>query len=56
MENAYPTLRQAVAQHLADPYHDLNHFVSGYGNDAIGEAEIGAWELASGSAEPSLAN
>lgn len=83
MENAYPTLRQAVAQHLADngfspdgglserwtfvrfgpipiciwntaarkraaPYHDLNHVVSGYGNDAVGEAEIGAWELASG--------
>lgn len=36
------------ARKRAAPYHDLNHVVSGYGNDAIGEAEIGAWELASG--------
>ncbi len=32
----------------AAPFHDLNHVVSGYGNDAMGEAEIAAWELASG--------
>jgi hypothetical protein len=32
----------------AAPFHDLNHVLSGYGNDAVGEAEIGAWELASG--------
>lgn len=36
------------ARKRAAPYHDLNHVVSGYGNDAVGEAEIGAWELASG--------
>ena len=29
-------------------YHDLNHVVTGYGTDLRGEAEIGAWELASG--------
>ena len=28
--------------------HDLNHVVSGYGHDAIGEAEISAWELGGG--------
>lgn len=36
------------ARRRAAPYHDPNHVVSGYGNDAVGEAEIGAWELASG--------
>jgi hypothetical protein len=36
------------ARKRAAPFHDLNHVVSGYGNDAVGEAEIGAWELASG--------
>lgn len=36
------------ARKRAAPYHDLNHVISGYGNDAVGEAEIGAWELASG--------
>jgi hypothetical protein len=36
------------ARKRAAPFHDLNHVVSGYGNDALGEAEIGAWELASG--------
>ncbi|HET9731188.1 MAG TPA: hypothetical protein VFP54_00810 [Acidimicrobiales bacterium] len=36
------------ARKRAAPFHDLNHVVSGYGNDAMGEAEIGAWELASG--------
>jgi hypothetical protein len=28
--------------------HDLNHLVSGYATDRIGELEISAWELASG--------
>ena len=28
--------------------HDLNHVVSGYGHDLIGEAEVSAWELGSG--------
>lgn len=32
----------------AIPYHDLNHVVSGYGHDDLGEAEIGAWELGGG--------
>jgi hypothetical protein len=31
----------------AVPFHDLHHVVTGYGTDLIGEAEIGAWELAS---------
>lgn len=35
--------RQAAA-HL----HDLHHVATGYGTDLLGEAEIGAWELASG--------
>jgi hypothetical protein len=30
------------------PIHDLNHVLSGYGHDAIGEAEIGAFELGGG--------
>jgi len=29
-------------------WHDLHHVATGYGTDAAGEAEIGAWELASG--------
>lgn len=29
-------------------FHDLNHVVTGYGTDLTGEAEIGAWEIASG--------
>lgn len=29
-------------------YHDLHHVVTGYGTSWAGEAEIGAWELASG--------
>ena len=29
-------------------YHDLHHVVTGYATDWIGEAEIGAWEIASG--------
>jgi hypothetical protein len=29
-------------------YHDLHHVVTGYATDLVGEAEIAAWELASG--------
>jgi hypothetical protein len=29
-------------------YHDLHHLATGYDTDIIGEAEIAAWELASG--------
>jgi len=36
------------ARKRALPYHDLNHLVSGYGHDALGEAEIGAFEIGSG--------
>lgn len=36
------------ARRKAAPIHDLNHVLSGYGHDAIGEAEIGAWELGGG--------
>lgn len=28
--------------------HDLHHVATGYGTTLVGEAEIGAWELASG--------
>jgi hypothetical protein len=28
--------------------HDLNHVVSGYGHDLLGESEVGAWEIGSG--------
>ena len=31
-------------------YHDLHHVVTGYDTDVVGEAEIGAWEIASGCA------
>ncbi len=30
------------------PFHDLHHVLTGYATDLAGEAEIGAWELASG--------
>ncbi len=36
------------ARRKATPIHDLNHVVSGYDHDAVGEAEIGAWELGGG--------
>ena len=32
----------------AVPFHDLHHALTGYATDLAGEAEIGAWELASG--------
>ncbi len=30
------------------PLHDFHHILTGFGNDFIGEAEIGAWELRAG--------
>jgi hypothetical protein len=36
------------ANRRAIPIHDMNHVVSGYGHDALGEGEVGAWELGSG--------
>lgn len=41
-------LPNTVSRRRATPFHDLNHVVSGYEHDAIGEAEISAWELGSG--------
>ncbi len=35
------------ARKRAVPYHDLHHVVTGYDTDLLGEAEIGAWEIAS---------
>ena len=32
----------------AVPYHDLHHVLTGYDASAVGEGEIGAWELAAG--------
>jgi hypothetical protein len=36
----------------AIPLHDLHHVATGYGTDFVGEAEIGAWELAAGCRTP----
>jgi hypothetical protein len=36
------------ARRRAVRYHDIHHVVSGYATSWLGEAEIGAWELASG--------
>jgi hypothetical protein len=36
------------ARRKATALHDLNHLLSGYGHDAVGEAEISAWELGGG--------
>lgn len=38
----------AAVRKKAVPFHDFNHVLAGYGHDNVGEAEIGAWELASG--------
>lgn len=40
-----PNLRSRVE---ALRFHDLHHVATGYQTDLIGEAEVGAWELASG--------
>ena len=36
------------ARKRAVPFHDLHHILTGYRTDWVGEAEIAAWELASG--------
>jgi len=41
-------LPNIAARRRATPIHDLNHLVSGYGHDAMGEAENAAWELGGG--------
>ena len=41
-------LPNIAARRWATPIHDLNHLVSGYGHDAMGEAENAAWELGGG--------
>jgi hypothetical protein len=43
----YP-IPNTQARKRAVRIHDLNHLVSGYKTDRIGELEISAWELASG--------
>jgi hypothetical protein len=40
----------SAARVRAVKYHDLHHVVTGYDTDWVGEAEIGAWEIASGCA------
>jgi hypothetical protein len=39
------------ARRRAVRFHDLHHVVTGYATDWTGEAEIGAWEVASGCAD-----
>jgi hypothetical protein len=41
-------LPNIAARRRATPIHDLNHLVSAYGHDAMGEAENAAWELGGG--------
>ena len=36
------------ARRKATAIHDFNHLLAGYGHDAVGEAEISAWELGGG--------
>ena len=36
------------ARRKATAIHDFNHLIAGYGHDAVGEAEISAWELGGG--------
>lgn len=36
------------ARRKATRIHDFNHLLAGYGHDAVGEAEISAWELGGG--------
>lgn len=42
---AFPNI---PARRAAVRYHDVHHLVTGYQTDWAGEAEIGAWEVASG--------
>ncbi|MDP6946854.1 MAG: hypothetical protein QF464_22080 [Myxococcota bacterium] len=41
-------IRNIEARKHAIRYHDLHHIVTGYQTDFAGEAEISAWELATG--------
>jgi hypothetical protein len=43
----YP-IPNTKARQRAVKVHDLNHIISGYATDRVGELEISAWELASG--------
>jgi hypothetical protein len=42
-----PPIRKAIL-----PMHDAHHIVTGYGTDAVGEAEVAAWALAAGGPTP----
>lgn len=44
-----------AARRRALALHDVNHLVAGLGSGNVGEAEISAWELASGGCGPYLA-
>jgi len=44
-------IRNINARRVAIQFHDLHHLVTGYGTDFPGEAEISAWELATGCAD-----
>jgi len=41
-------VRNVEARKDAIRYHDLHHLITGYDTDLAGEAEISAWELATG--------
>jgi hypothetical protein len=41
-------LPSTAGRRRAIPLHDLHHVATGYDTSLIGEAEIGAWELAAG--------
>ena len=45
----YP-IPNTAARKRAVKIHDLDHLVTGYATDRVGELEIAAWELASGGA------
>lgn len=44
-------IRNVPARVAAIRFHDLHHIVTGYDTSLVGEAEIGAWEIASGCAD-----
>jgi hypothetical protein len=48
-------LPNSAARVRAVRYHDLHHVVTGYGTTWTGEAEIAAWEIATGCADHSAA-
>ncbi len=37
------------------PFHDIHHVVTGYGTDRVGEAQLCAWEIGSGSLREPMA-